>query len=581
MDFDKLYETLFLSENGTYRALCANDRIGKDTVDELKKIKTCNYNDGIKILKKALQELKGDKENKVIPEIYRKVMFFLTCKLCDEVGTKGAQKKVLDDLNLSHNTFSKYNMTPVQYFKGMEFNIKKVSKLKLSRYGKKNEDLCRTFVDISSQVRYTNFIDVFGGLGTITATKPKVSKEYINDFDNAVYKFLITLKQYPKLLMRWQERVIEDICKEGEEEKQVEYAKSLFKTFQLVLDDCNSSFNIMNSLRVIYNKISAIKKDKVEYDEDGYYNDQTKLKYISQVYQGFLKEKEKVSFLKYVSKDIAENDNDAIKKFEDYFIKFTNSVNNLFTDPAERNVLYADGFFDELFGRDLTIKGNSSEAGYLKQLEDKKEEEKTKFESLIDIAGAFYFINSFNINGKSSSSGINIKSLNEFRDNIKWINPYSERFNDVTILHQDFRDVIMSFNNKSTLLYLDSPYIDTEGYNVLFEDQEFYDMVDLLHEFQGKWIFSCRCSFEKYYYKAQLADTVAKEEYFLDKLGRLASFLNSFRFKGYYVVEIPLKKGADGYSDVELMITNFNFIHENVKKIDELYVEYDSEYDFQ
>ncbi len=591
MDFDELYKRLFLNENGTYRAVCANRRVDKDVICEIEQIRYYNYNDGIKILKRALEKIKSDKENKVIPEIYRKAMFFVTCKLCDEAGTKGAQKKVLNDLNLSHNTFSKYKMTPVQYFEGIEFNrIKNKNMTKknkdevcpqlcISRNGKKNIDLCRAFVEISSQVHYTDFVDVFGGLGTITARKPKVSKEYTNDFDNGVYKFLIVLKQHPKLLIRWQERVIEDIRKKGDEEKQIEYAKFLFKTFEVLLDNCNSSLSIMNSLRVIYNKVSAIKKCNVEYDENDYYNDLTKLKYISQIYQSFLDEKENVSFLKYICKNISENDNYAISKFEEYLNKFVNFVNNLFADPAGKNVLYADGFFYELFAENLTVKGNGSECGYYKELENREREAKVKFESLIDIAGAFYFINSFIINGKSSDSGINSKSLKKFEDKLENINSYSERFSDVTILHQDFRDVIMSFNSKSTLLYLDSPYIDTQGYNVSFEDQEFYDMVDLLHEFQGKWIFSCRCSFKKYRYKAELAKEVEGEKRFLAKLGRLASFLSSFRFRGYYVAVIELGEGADGYSDVELMITNFEFIHKNAKKFDELYIEYVSEYD--
>lgn len=581
MDFDKLYNILFLHENGTYRALCANARIDKETMAELEKIKCVTYADGIKILKKALQELKDDKENKVIPEIYRKAMFFLTCKLCDEAGIKGAQKKVLDDLNLSHNTFSKYKMTPVQYFVGVNFEVDKELKLSLSRYGKKNKDLCRTFIDLSSQVTYTDFVDVFGGLGTITVRKPEVSKEYINDFDNSVYKFLTVIKQYPVLLIRWEEKVITDIYSNEGEEKQIEYAKSLFKRFQSILDDCNSSLTIMNKLRVVYNKVSNIRKGNISYNEEGYYSDATKLRYVSEIYQAFLAEKDKKSFLKYVSKDIAENDNDAIDKFEKYFDEFVYSVNKLFADPREKNIQYAYGFYDELFGKNVSIEYKVGEVGHYKGVEYQEEEAKINFESLIDIAGAFYFVNSFNINGKASASGINIKSLKKFRDKLKNIKNYSERLKKVTILHQDFRDVIMSFNNKSTLLYLDSPYIDTVGYNVLFEDQEFFDLANLLNEFKGKWIFSCRCSLEKYYYKAELVEDEKKAELTLNKLRRLADFLNLFRFRGYYVVEIPLKKGADGYSDVELMITNFEFIHENVKKFDELYIEYASEYDLQ
>ncbi|ETJ41108.1 hypothetical protein Q604_UNBC04962G0001, partial [human gut metagenome] len=144
----------------------------------------------------------------------------------------------------------------------------------------------------------------------------------------------------------------------------------------------------MNSLRVIYNKVSAIKKCNVEYDENDYYNDLTKLKYISQIYQSFLDEKENVSFLKYICKNIAENDNYTISKFEEYLNKFVNSVNNLFADPAGKNVLYADGFFYELFAENLTVKGNGSECGYYKELENREREAKVKFESLIDIAGA-------------------------------------------------------------------------------------------------------------------------------------------------------------------------------------------------
>ena len=58
MDFDELYERLFLNENGTYRAVCANRRVDKDVICEIEQIRYCNYNDGIKILKNKIRQRK-------------------------------------------------------------------------------------------------------------------------------------------------------------------------------------------------------------------------------------------------------------------------------------------------------------------------------------------------------------------------------------------------------------------------------------------------------------------------------------------------------------------------------------------
>jgi len=564
LDFNKLYKILFSSENGTYRAVCANDRVEKETLNELKQIRKCNYNEGIKILKKALQELKGDKENKVIPEIYRKAMFFLTCKLCDEAGTKGAQKKVLDDLNLSHNTFSKYRMTPVQYYDGIEFNMGKSPKLPINRNGKKNETLCKTFIEISSQVHYTDFVDVFAGLGTITAMKPMISKEYLNDYDEVIYKFLLTIRDFPELLVKWENKIFEDICSKKDENKRIEYAKFKYKELSEKLSRKNGFHKISKILKdsfEIFNIVKTWHKDY--YDLDG-----EKLKSILELYERFTEEDIKESFFVYLCNNMNSItiDKSNLDTLESYYNEFVKAIVNTYT--RESNVKYAKGFYKEKFKLDIQF---SDKSFYDTRIRENERVAESSFEEMIEIAGAFYFYSFFNARGTYKEYGVNIDSLKEFKDSLEDIKKYSNRIKNIKIFNQDFRDIIKSFNTKDTLLYLDSPYLDTEGYEIDFDDQDFTDLINSLNNFRGKWIFSCRASFKKY--DKELEEKGKSNE---QKIERLAKLFSGFRKRGYYIIEI----GGQGYrkKDIEVMITNFKFIHEQVENFDDAFERY-SNYD--
>ena len=149
--------------------------------------------------------------------------------------------------------------------------------------------------------------------------------------------------------------------------------------------------------------------------------------------------------------------------------------------------------------------------------------------------------------------------MSSAEEGLKKISGYSKRLKKVKILHEDFRDIIRNFNQKQTLLYLDSPYISTAEYEVGFTHKDQIDMINLLKTFKGKWIFSCRAS---------IRNQKNKGEEVREKMRIIAPYLSLFKEQGYFVIEIQTQ------GNLELMITNYEFIHENIKEFDEFFYEW-------
>lgn len=53
----------------------------------------------------------------------------------------------------------------------------------------------------------------------------------------------------------------------------------------------------------------------------------------------------------------------------------------------------------------------------------------------------------------------------------------------------DAINFIQQFNTKSTLLYLDPPYIGTKNYTEKFPDKYYVFLRNALESFKGYWIF--------------------------------------------------------------------------------------------
>lgn len=203
-EFMQLLEKVFPDGTGTTNSYNADKLITAQDKAELSLVGRQRYEQSCETMKKLLSSRKTD----TIPLLYRKAVCFIAYKLYHEAKNEAVQKKVLEDLGLSHNTFGKWGMKPREWYRE---GFYKGTKLFLYRDGKKNSKLCYVFNEIISQLEYSNFVDLFGGLGAITTSKYPKGKEYINDFDKSVANFLLTISQQPKNLELACKKLLEDI----------------------------------------------------------------------------------------------------------------------------------------------------------------------------------------------------------------------------------------------------------------------------------------------------------------------------------------------------------------------------------
>lgn len=547
MELENLFKALFVDRNYTKRSINADKQLEEQDIEETYSIIDKEYEDACKTMKKLIK----NRKTVAIPLLYRKVAFLLVCTLCYEGKKVGAQKRVLDDLELAHNSFTKWGMEPARYFEEKDFDIEKAPSLTLKRFGKKNNDLCKEFVKISSQVSYSMFVDVFTGLGTITATKPKRGTEYINDYDNTIFNFLLVLRDYPDQFVEVCQRVINELNAKSKEDR-VDYFKEVYENFERKLEYANYSHALRANSKSVIDRVESLIN---RYSNRKKYFDRDLTEIIPLVYGKIIKDIEESDYTKKV-----KNIERILKTAKCYSDFKKHLEKHIESDKIE--IEYADGIYEKNFNKNIQSQECSSDGMIHPYDPDRFDEEAKKlFESNIELAVAFYFYHCFDFNGKPSKSGITEKKLNVLEKGLKSIPDYSKRLKKVKILHQDFRDVIRSFNQEETLLYLDSPYIATEEYEVGFTDDEQIDMINLLKNFKGKWVFSCRASVHDGEKKINEGEEDDFESY-KEKVRRITPYLSLFKNQGYFVLPI------ETYGNLELMISNFSFIHENIEAFD-------------
>ncbi len=204
-DFIELLEKVFPDGTGTTKAYNANEKITEEDLIELSKIGRADYGISCDIMRTLIEKVKGDDKTVTIPILYRKAIFFIAYRLYNDSKTEGVQSKVLNDLGLAHNSFTKWDMKPIRDYKeGHDWG----ADIKLQRDGKKNDTLLFLLDGIVSQVKHKKIVDVFGGLGAVITSRPirQGTKGYINDFDKSMANLLATIKYKPKEL--------EELCRE-------------------------------------------------------------------------------------------------------------------------------------------------------------------------------------------------------------------------------------------------------------------------------------------------------------------------------------------------------------------------------
>jgi hypothetical protein len=218
-EFIELLEKVFPDGAGTTKAYNANEKITEEDLTELSQIGRADYDTSCEIMRKLLKKDEIGEKIDTVPMLYRKAIFFIVYKLYDKDKTEGVQSKVLRDLGLAHNSFTKWDMKPIRDYKeGHDWG----ANIELKRDGKKNDTLLFLFDGIVSQVKLKKMVDVFGGLGAVTASRPirKGTKGYINDFDKSIANLLAAIKYKPKEL--------EELCRQTLEEIGEKKYKEIF-----------------------------------------------------------------------------------------------------------------------------------------------------------------------------------------------------------------------------------------------------------------------------------------------------------------------------------------------------------------
>ncbi len=86
-------------------------------------------------------------------------------------------------------------------------------------------------------------------------------------------------------------------------------------------------------------------------------------------------------------------------------------------------------------------------------------------------------------------SGKYKNSAFDYQNAVLRINGFEERMRDVKIENKDFREIIETYDSKSTLMFVDPPYLDREHYyKGDFKKEDHIELAQYLNSIQGKAI---------------------------------------------------------------------------------------------
>lgn len=127
-----------------------------------------------------------------IPQHIRLGVYHIAMSHCSAGSTAFTQKHLLDDLSLSHNSLTKWNLFPRRDFLLFRSQLPNIS---LHRNGVKRGDMLALIRLLLISQNADTFCDLFGGLGSVTkAVEWYFKHSYCNDIDNSVYKLLCTAR---------------------------------------------------------------------------------------------------------------------------------------------------------------------------------------------------------------------------------------------------------------------------------------------------------------------------------------------------------------------------------------------------
>ena len=399
------------------------------------------YSKKVKLLQKTLQHYQDRKScNSPLPLIFRQAVYLLAYELCDGDYHNIAQKKALEDVGLAHNSFSKWKMHPKEdYILAQHYKNQLPLSMPIYYQGQKNYALVHLVDELSKQVHYKTFVDVFCGSGTVTLGIQKYLNRnyYMNDINASRTNLINILRDNSEEFLRYLSELMARIRNFSGEN-----IPDLNASFMPIFPEV-SNWKII-ALRIISQILSTRKSKKS--------SPKTLPENISDIALVIptniaIKDISITNIEKYITitrieKYIAESSNDIQLEFaEGLCVFFDKIIPDGSVTPLQRAIatVYNDTFSSR----------RKPSTNYL---------------------NAFY-----------STLPYWSKVIKEFQS-----------FNITTLNEYDYL-AVEEFNSEDTLLYMDSPYAGTSGYNGdNYTLNNFRKLYDTLKNFKGKWIFSCR-----------------------------------------------------------------------------------------
>lgn len=397
------------------------------------------YSKKSELLKQLLEHYQDRKSlNSPLPLIFRQAVYLLAYELCDGDYHNIAQKKALEDVGLAHNSFSKWKMHPKEdYILAQHYKNQLPLSMPIYYQGQKNYALVHLVDELSKQVHYKTFVDVFCGSGTVTLGIQKYLNRnyYMNDINDSRTNLINVLRDNGEEFLRYLSELMDRI-RNFLDENVTDLNASFIPIFPEV-----SNWEII-ALSVI-NRILSIRNKK-----------ETMPKKISDI--------DKVIPQKISIKDISVTD---IEKY----INITRIEKYIAESSKNVQVTFAEGlcvFFDKIIPDGSVTPLQRAIATVYNDTFSSRRKPSTNY------LNAFY-----------STLPYWSKVIKEFQS-----------FNITTLNEYDYL-AVEKFNSKDTLLYMDSPYAGTVGYDDEgYTLDDFQKLCDTLKNFKGKWIFSCRAT---------------------------------------------------------------------------------------
>lgn len=513
-------------------------------------IKTSCYTEAINIIKSLIRE-KCNRE--IIPLLYRKVIFYIAyCIYIDkheynmiaiykdrnnEIKIKN-QSDILKILNLHKDSFKKWGMeSPFYIYKvGNDLGIK----IDLYRNGKKNGELCYIINQLIDQAKPSILAEGFCGLGAVTVSrKYRKMTIYLNDGDPTVANFLKQVKETPTKLKNECKSILEQISKMNKSNKEIinEILKSNSKELytraevEKIIEQCiekRKIYNLVISAKQVYQEKNLLIRvfvtscNLIRNLKNNYKKLNNIEKYLNEIRKINIAECEQVvklvidilkELLKLLENKCFKPTQNLIKKF----IKEIRAIN------IEKGKIVAEVVIEAL-----------------KNIDNPEDNFMIPEDECLELAGAFYFVHSFQFKGRDSASGITETSLKEYKNNLNSLYDYSKALKNVKeIYSKDILNFIDILEEDKTLLYLDPPYPGTRGYDVKLKKYD--DFFEKVSKFRGKCILSFRTKTNK-----------ATKEKKPDCLLRYFRSMRDHISTNLYVL-------LTNNSQEEIMITNFDF----------------------